>query len=131
LESIEALVRRHYQEIAGPNAPEPAVMLLQPPVFHGLALALFLEMERAVDRELWSQVLGGDHVTLVAAEDDSQPTNVNAAGQGNILVSLKSDAARPNGMWLWAAADNLRIAATTAVECAESMIQTRPVGKIQ
>jgi hypothetical protein len=32
---------------------------------------------------------------------------------------------------LWAAADNLRIAAATAVECAETMAATRPKGKIQ
>jgi len=56
---------------------------------------------------------------------------VNTAGQGNILVSLKGEPFQPNGIWLWAAADNLRIAAITAVECAESMIATRPMGKIQ
>jgi aspartate-semialdehyde dehydrogenase len=56
---------------------------------------------------------------------------VSAAGQGDILLSVKSDPIQPNGLWLWAAADNVRIAALTAVECAESMIATRPVGKIQ
>jgi aspartate-semialdehyde dehydrogenase len=131
LESLETRVRRHYQKIAGADAPQPALMVLQPPVFHGHALAIFLEMAQVVDRELLSQALAGDHVTLARAEDDSQPNNANTAGQANILVSLKSDAARPNGIWLWAAADNLRIAAMTAVECAESMIATRPLGKIQ
>jgi aspartate-semialdehyde dehydrogenase len=131
LESLEGRVRRHYQEIAGADTLQPALMLLQPPVFHGLTLAISLEMEQAVDRERLSQALAADHVVLAGAEDDSQPSNVNTAGQANILVSLKSDAARPNGIWLWAAADNLRIAAMTAVECAESMIATRPLGKIQ
>ena len=131
LESLEARVRRHYRKIAGADVPQPAVMLLQPPVFHGHALAIFLEMEQAVDQERLSQALAGDHVTLVGPEDDSQPSNVNTAGQASILVSLKSDAAQPNGIWLWAASDNLRIAAMTAVECAESMIPTRPLGKIQ
>jgi aspartate-semialdehyde dehydrogenase len=131
LESLDARVRRHYQEIAGADAPQPAMLLLQPPVFHGHALAIFLEMEQSVDQERLSHALTGDHVTLAGAEDDSQPSNVNTAGQANILVSLKSEAARPNGIWLWAAADNLRIAAMTAVECAESMIATRPLGKIQ
>jgi aspartate-semialdehyde dehydrogenase len=131
LESLEGRVRRHYQKIAGADAPQPALMLLQPPVFHGHAMAIFLEMDRAADHERFSQALAGDHVTLAGAEDDSQPNNVNTAGQGNILVSLKSEASRPNGIWLWAAADNLRIAAITAVECAESMIATRPLGKIQ
>ncbi len=131
LESLEARVRRHYREIAGRDAPQPAMLLLQPPVFHGHALAIFLEMEQPIDQERLSQALAGDHVTVAGVEDDSQPSNVNTAGQANILVSLKREAARPNGIWLWAAADNLRIAAMTAVECAESMIATRPLGKIQ
>ena len=131
LQSLEARVRRHYREIAGAGAPRPALMVLQPPVFHGHALAIFLEMEQAVDQDRLSQFLSGDHVTVAGAEDESQPSNLNTAGQTNILVSLKSEASRPNGIWLWAAADNLRIAALTAVECAESMIATRPLGKIQ
>ena len=131
LDSLEARVRRHYQKLAGPDAPQPALMALQPPVFHGHALSIFLEMEQPVAQEKLSQALSGDHVTLAGSEDDSQPSNVNAAGQANIMVSLKAEPSRPNGIWLWAAADNLRVAALTAVECAESMIATRPVGKIQ
>jgi aspartate-semialdehyde dehydrogenase len=131
LDSLEARVRRNYQKIAGADAPQPALMALQPPVFHGHALGIFLEMEQPLDQERLSQTLAGDHVALAGAEDDSQPSNVNSAGQPNILVAVKADASHPNGIWLWAAADNLRIAAITAVECAESMIATRPVGKIQ
>jgi aspartate-semialdehyde dehydrogenase len=131
LDSLEARVRQHYQKIAGADAPRPAIMLLQPPVFHGHALAIFLEMEQAVDPPRLSQALTGDHVTLAGTEDESQPSNVNTAGQASIQVSLKHEASEPNGIWLWAAADNLRIAATNAVECAESMIATRPLGKIQ
>lgn len=131
LDSIEARIRRHYQKIAGADAPQPAVMLLQPPVFHGHALAIYLEMEQAVDQARLAQALAGDHIVLASSEDESQPSNVNTAGQANILVSLKKEASQPNGIWLWAAADNLRIAAVTAVECAESMIPTRPMGQIQ
>jgi aspartate-semialdehyde dehydrogenase len=65
------------------------------------------------------------------ASEDAQPSNVSTAGQPNILLAIKPDAAKPNGVWLWAAADNLRIAAISAVECAESMMATRPLGKIQ
>ena len=131
LETLDARLRRQYKKIAGAESPQPAIMVLQPPVFHGHSLALFLEMAHAVDREQLAQALAGDHVTIAGTEDDSQPSNVNTAGQPSILVSLKADATRPNGVWLWAAADNLRIAAITAVECAESMIATRPLGKIQ
>lgn len=131
LDSLEARVRRHYQKLAGSDVPQPALMVLQPPVFHGNALAVFLKMEQDVDQDRLSQALSGDHVALAGVEDESQPSNVNTAGQANILVSLKSEAARRDGIWLWAAVDNLRIAATSAVECAESMIATRPLGKIQ
>jgi aspartate-semialdehyde dehydrogenase len=131
LDSLEARVRRHYQELVGADAPRPALMALQPPVFHGYTLSIFLEMEQVVDQEKLANVLAGDHATLAGAEDDSQPSNVNTAGQANIMVSVKAESSRSNGIWLWAAADNLRIAALTAVECAESMIATRPVGKIQ
>jgi aspartate-semialdehyde dehydrogenase len=130
LGSVEARILRHYRKIAGDDAPQPSVMLLQGPIFHGHALAIFLEMESSVDVQALSQVLAGDHVTIPGADDDP-PSNVSSAGQPDILLSLKTDPAHPNGIWLWAAADNLRISALTAVECAESMAATRPTGKIQ
>jgi len=131
LDSLEQRVRHQYQKLAGASAPQPALLAVQPPVFHGHGLAIFLEMNQSVDPAKLSEALSGDHVTVAGGEEDSQPSNVNTAGQGNILVSLKAESSRPNGVWLWAAADNLRVAAVTAVECAESMIATRPVGKIQ
>jgi aspartate-semialdehyde dehydrogenase len=130
LDSVEALLLRHYRKIAGEDAPQPALMLLQAPIFHGYALAVYLEMESAVDAQALSQALAGDHVTVSGAEED-WPSTVSAAGQADILLSVKSDPVQPNGVWLWAAADNLRISALTAVECAESMAATRPTGKIQ
>jgi aspartate-semialdehyde dehydrogenase len=130
LESVEARVLRHYQKIAGAGAPNPSLMMLQAPVFHGDALALFVEFAQKVEPKDLALAMAGDHIVVPGAEDDP-PSNVSAAGQGDILLSLRSDPSQPNGLWLWAAADNVRIAALTAVECAESMIATRPVGKIQ
>ena len=130
LDSFEARISRHFQKIAGDGAPKPSILLLQAPIFHGHALAVFLEMESPIDVPGLSQALTGDHVAIPGAEEDS-PSNVSAAGQGDIQLSLKVDPVQPNGVWLWAAADNLRISALTAVDCAESMTATRPTGKIQ
>src|SRR5579863_5114666 len=130
LDSVEARILRHYQKIAGTDAPELSLMLLQAPIFHGYALSVFVEMDDAVGVAAMSQALAGDHVSIPAAEEES-PSNVSSAGQPDIQLSLKTDPSQPNGVWLWAAADNVRIAALTAVVCAESMIATRPVGKIQ
>ena len=74
--------------------------------------------------------LTGEHVNLTHGAEDA-PTNVNAAGQNDVQVSIAADASQPNQFWLWAASDNLRIAAANAVECAEAMAATRPRGKIQ
>lgn len=130
LDSVEARVLQHYRVIAGAGAPDPSLMMLQAPIFHGHALALFLEMENPTEISEVSRALAGDHV-VVAGSDEDSPSNVSAAGQPDIQILLKPDALQPNGVWIWAAADNLRISALTAVECAESMMATRPVGKIQ
>ncbi len=130
LDSVESRILRHYQRIAGADALPLSLLLLQAPVFHGHATALFLEAESEVDAARLTEALSGDHVAIPSGDEDL-PSNVSSAGRGEILVSVKKDPARPNGVWLWAAADNLRLAALTAVECAESMAATRPTGKIQ
>jgi aspartate-semialdehyde dehydrogenase len=130
LESVEQRILKHYQRIAGKDVPEPSLLLLQAPIFHGHSFAVYLEMERPVALGDLSQALAGEHVTLTRSAEEA-PSNVNAAGQGEILVSLNRDATHENGVWLWAASDNLRVAALTAVECAETIAATRPRGQIQ
>jgi aspartate-semialdehyde dehydrogenase len=68
---------------------------------------------------------------VIPGSDEDAPSNVSSAGQSDIQLWVKPDPLQPNGVWFWAAADNLRISALTAVECAESMMATRPTGKIQ
>lgn len=130
LDSVEGTVLRHYRKIAGENAPEPSILLLQAPIFHGHAMALFLEFDHAVDVPALTQVLAGDHVVIPDPGEDA-PSNVSSAGQANIQLAIKPDPIQPHGVWLWAASDNLRVSAVTAVECAESMTVMRPSGKIQ
>jgi len=130
LDSVEGRVLRHYRKIAGTDAIEPSLMVLQAPIFHGHAAAILLEMEARPDLTALSQALSGDHITIPDAGEEA-PSNVSSAGQPDIQLMLKPDPVQPNAVWLWAAADNLRIAAITAVECAETMMATRPTGKIQ
>jgi len=130
LATVESRVLRHYQKIAGKDAPVPSVLLVQAPIFHGHAFAIHVELGQTADVESISRALAGEHVKLTLGADDA-PSNVNAAGQVDIQVSIAPDASLPNGFWLRAASDNLRIAAATAVECAETMAATRPRGKIQ
>jgi aspartate-semialdehyde dehydrogenase len=129
LEEVSQRILRHYRAIA-PGAVEPALMLAQAPVFHGYAFSVFVEFEKAAAVGDLAQALAGEHVVVTRSADDT-PTNVNVAGQEDVQVSLARDAKRENGIWLWAAADNLRISTLTAVECAEAMTASRPRGQIQ
>jgi aspartate-semialdehyde dehydrogenase len=130
LSSLQNRVLSHCVRIVEKRAAAPSLLLLQAPIFHGHAFSIHLEMQQAADVAKIADALAGDHVTITQPTDDA-PSNVNVAGQANILTSVIADENDPKSVWLWAASDNLRIAATTAVECAESMAAARPRGKIQ
>ncbi len=130
LESVERRILAHYQRIVGTRAPVPSLVLLQAPIFHAHTFSVYLEFEKAVAAGDLEQALTGEHVSLARLADES-PTNVGAAGQDDIQVSLRRDVRQENAFWLWAAADNLRIAALTAVDCAASLSASRPKGKVQ
>lgn len=130
LENIEQRIARHYHRIAGEDAPKLSLALLQAPVFHGHSLLLFLETKDPVALGDMVQALQGDHVTIMRTAEEP-PTTVAAAGQDDILVSVARDASNPKGVWIWAAADNLRVSARTAVELAENIAASRPKGPVQ
>jgi aspartate-semialdehyde dehydrogenase len=128
LDAVSQRILKHYRQLV-PAAVEPSLQVVQAPVFHGHAFSVYLETENPVTIKDLSDVLAGEHVVMTSPDD--APNNVSAAGQGDILVALTSDANHKNGAWLWAAIDNLRVAALTAVECAETLTSSRPRGQIQ
>jgi aspartate-semialdehyde dehydrogenase len=130
LSTIQNRVLKHYRRIAGQGAPQPSLLLVQAPIFHGHAFAIHFEIDGTADLEQISRALAGEHVNVTHGAEDA-PTNVNAAGQADIQLSVFPDANQQNGFWVWGAADNLRIAASTAVECAETIAAMRPRGQIQ
>jgi aspartate-semialdehyde dehydrogenase len=130
LTSVQQRVLKHYRKIVEGRAPAPSVMVLQAPVFHGYAFSLNIQFEKVADVAEISQLLAGEHVSIIKASEEA-PSNVSAAGQGEILVSVTPDETDDHSAWIWATSDNLRIAALTAVECAEDMAASRPRGQIQ
>ncbi|MGH9510851.1 MAG: Asd/ArgC dimerization domain-containing protein [Terriglobales bacterium] len=130
LSAVHERILRHYLQLAGKHAFVPSLLVLQAPIFHGHAFAIHVQTGTLVDIAKIAAALSGDHITITPPAEDA-PSNVNVAGQGNILVNILPDENDQKSFWMWAAADNLRIAASTAVECAESMAAARPKGKIQ
>jgi aspartate-semialdehyde dehydrogenase len=130
LSAVNERILKHYRQIVGERATVPAVLVLQAPIFHGHALSLNVQFENVADIAQISAALAGEHVSIVQSSGEA-PSNVNAAGQSDILLSVTPDASDANSAWIWAASDNLRLACITAVECAEAMSAARPRGKIQ
>jgi aspartate-semialdehyde dehydrogenase len=119
--ALENGLRRQLQEYLQGRVPLPALRLLQVPVFHSLAVSLFVETDPPAAPEKAGEALLGERIDLRRRAHDS-PTPVEAAGSENILVdSVTADPEHPGGLWIWAVADNLRLAAVNAVEIAESL----------
>ncbi len=129
LESAERRILAHYKAITGGNAVTPSMMLVQAPIFHGHVFSLYLELEKPRSIGDLSQAIGGEHVVLTRLEDS--PSNVNAAGQEDVLAWMRPDAQRETGIWIWAAADNLRLTAHNAIDSAQQMAASRPRRTLQ
>jgi aspartate-semialdehyde dehydrogenase len=130
LESIERRIIGHLRTLLGEQAPMPALTLVEAPVFHAHTFSIYVEFEKPVSNGDFSQALAGEHLQIARSQEDS-PSNVNVAGKDEILVALRHDSSQENGFWLWAAVDNLRLAAITAVDCANALAAVRPHGKVQ
>jgi aspartate-semialdehyde dehydrogenase len=119
--ALENRLRKQLKDYLQGRVPLPALRLFQVPVFHSLAVSLFLETAEPVAPEKVGEALQGERVQMRRRSQDS-PTQVEVAGSDKILVdSVTADPDHPTGLWIWAVADNLRLAAVNAVEVAESL----------
>jgi aspartate-semialdehyde dehydrogenase len=106
-------------------APDALVLqVVQAPVFHGYTASVFVEMPSPFEMTDVRHALAGGVLQIA---EDAAPSNESAAGAGEVLMSLQSDA---NGFWLWMAADNLRIAVRNAAGCAQELAVSRPTGGV-
>ena len=131
LRDTQQRIARDLHALTAGKVPTPLLQLIQAPVFHGFTVSLFLDFAEAVPAEALSRALASEHVDLVG-EDGDPPSNLSAAGHGQLLVQLQpADETNPNSFSLWIAADNLKLTARTAVACALELTRMRPLGKVQ
>jgi aspartate-semialdehyde dehydrogenase len=124
-EGLEPRIRSELYRYWGGKAQLPAFRLIYVPAFYSLAISLFLETPSPVSPADAEQALMGEPIRFLRPEDDA-PTLVGAAGSRQILADPPtSDPAWPEGIWIWAVADNLRLAAENAVTIAEKLGETR------
>ena len=135
LPALEARIRRHYEALTARRGPALALQVIHAPVFHGHTFSIAVELERPVTIASLEEALSGEHVDLVLEDTDS-PSNLAATGQSDVLVRLRPEPLAHNStaasrLWLWAAADNLRLQAQNAVACALDLRRIRPQGTVQ
>ena len=123
LSDIRAAIARETATILSGRAPIPAIQLLHAPVFYGYAFSACAEFPSppaAAELETALSDLG----VKVAASDDPLPSNVSVAGESDIQIApIEADMNVAAAVWLWGAADNLRLASVNAVRLAEGLIR--------
>jgi aspartate-semialdehyde dehydrogenase len=120
-EARNSIVRDVARLLKG-KASVPAIQLVQAPVFYGYAFAAYAEFESAPRPDELEAAFANLGVK-VAAPGDSAPTNVSVAGESEIhLARIQPDPNVAAGVWLWGAADNLRLATANAVRIAEELL---------
>jgi aspartate-semialdehyde dehydrogenase len=119
--TLETRLHRQLHHYLGGRVPVPSLRLLTVPTFYSVAVSLYVETAERVTTEAATAALTGERIKVRKANLDA-PTPVEVTGSSDILVdSISHDAEHPNGLWLWAVADNLHLAATNAVELAASL----------
>ncbi len=127
------VVRKQLAAVLGAGATVPVLQWVQTPTFHGFAVSLFVELERDAATEDVEKALDGELFELVN-EDDAPASNISVAGEQRMQVEVRpvpAKARESRTFTLWLVADNLKLAAKTAVACAAELTRMRPLGKVQ
>jgi aspartate-semialdehyde dehydrogenase len=96
------------------GVPMPSLRLIQAPVFHGYSFSFWIEFEEAPSASDIEDAMNQEMFD-VRASDLEPPNNVGVAGQSGIAVgAITPDRNSASAFWVWAAIDNLRLAAETA-----------------
>lgn len=126
LAQAEARIHQQVAAFLAENAgsklaiPVPALRVVQAPVFHSVAVSLYVETGKPTSIEELESALAQERMTMTRLRDPA-PSQADASGSNDILIdAVERDASHQNGAWIWAVADNLRLAAVNAVEIAEA-----------
>ena len=116
LAEVEDRIERHLASLLErlDGIPMPSLRLIQAPVFHGYTFSFWIEFEDAPAASDIEDAMSHD-LFDVRTGDLEPPNNVGVAGQSGIAVgAIAPDRNNGNAFWIWAAVDNLRLAAESA-----------------
>jgi aspartate-semialdehyde dehydrogenase len=116
LAEAEDRIERHLASLLErfDGIPMPSIRLIQAPVFHGFTFSFWIEFEDAPAASDIEDAMSQD-LFDVRTGDQEPPNNVGVAGQSGIAVgAIAPDSNNGNALLIWAAVDNLRLAAESA-----------------
>ena len=124
LNELEDRIERHLASLLErmDGVPMPSLRLIQAPVFHGYSFSFWIEFEEAPGASDIEEAMNQEMFD-VRAGDLEPPNNVGVAGQSGIAVgAVTPDRNSPSAFWVWAAMDNLRLAAESAALIAGEVV---------
>jgi aspartate-semialdehyde dehydrogenase len=124
---MEQLVAWQLSKILGQSLPPIGIAAIQAPVFHSHSCSVFLKLAGPVTREQISACLSDARGGMIVHEEENglSPSPVTVVGSDAVhIVRIVADPARTGDCFLWIVSDNLRIAASNALQIAESLMFT-------
>lgn len=126
MEPIEGVERRIERNVASllsayPGIPMPSLRLIQAPVFHGHSFSLWVEFAENPGVAALAEALQEAGIDV---RPDEPPSNATIAGQSGLSAgAIAIDSNQPRAAWIWAVADNFRLAAENAVAVAREYLR--------
>lgn len=124
LEDVENRIERHLATLLanGSGAPVPSLRLAQAPVFHGYSFSLWIEFRERPGVAALEQVLDEMPIDVRNAAAEP-PNNVGAAGLSGVIAgAIVPDRNNSRALWLWMAADNLKLSAENALQVVQEVL---------
>lgn len=125
LDDVETRVERHLATLLerSGDGPMPSLRLVQAPVFHGYSFSIWMQFDAdAPDIDQIETLLASENIE-VRGNGAEPPNNIGMAGQNGVSVgAITRDRNNARAVWIWAVADNLRLAAQNAVLVAREII---------
>ena len=124
LDEVESRIERHLATLLanGSGAPVPSLRLVQAPVFHGYSFSLWIEFRERPSVAALEQLLDESPIEMFGG-DAEPPNNVGVAGQSGVAVgAISLDRNDPRALWLWMAADNLKLTAENALQVVQEVL---------
>ena len=123
LAAVEDRIEKHLATLLDRSGdiPMPSFRVIHAPVFHGYTMSFWVEFADAPSPGDVEETLAAAGID-VRAEDVTAPDNIGVAGQSGISVgSIAADRNNGDALWIWVAADNLRLTAENAARLVQEL----------